>query len=158
MEQERVCFSGHRMIPDDPELAQRLRASVMEQIENGSRIFIAGGAQGFDTLAAETVLSLKVQNPHIRLHLALPYPAQASSWPKYAQERYERIKQQADVVYYMAAEYARGCIHRRNRFLVDHSDVCICYLNHDSGGTLFTVKYARKQGLRVLNLAPGAAP
>ena len=44
-------------------------------------------------------------------------------------------------------------MHKRNRHLVDNSSICICYLTENSGGTFYTVNYAKKQGLTVINLA-----
>lgn len=130
-----------------------LTAAVTELIDEGYSIFLTGGAQGFDTLAAEVVLSLKVDFPHIQLHLVLPYADQAKSWRESERARYERIKQQADEVRYISKHYSQGCLHRRNRFLVEHSSVCISYLCKDSGGTFYTVNYAEKNGLLVINLA-----
>ena len=46
-------------------------------------------------------------------------------------------------------------MHRRNRYLVDHGCVCVCYLTGDSGGTAYTVRYAEKQGLEIINIAQG---
>ena len=46
-------------------------------------------------------------------------------------------------------------MHKRNRHLVDNSSVCVCYLAKDSGGTDYTVGYARLKGLKVINLASG---
>lgn len=69
-------------------------------------------------------------------------------------EEYERIKAQADKVVYTSQEYTRDCFHKRNRHLVDHSSVCVCYLTKTTGGTDYTVSYARLKGLEVLNVAP----
>ncbi len=45
------------------------------------------------------------------------------------------------------------CIVKRNRHLVDYSSACICYLNKSTGGTAYTVEYAKKRGLQIINLA-----
>ena len=42
---------------------------------------------------------------------------------------------------------------KRNRHLVDNSSLCISYLTSDSGGTAYTVDYAKANGLKVINLA-----
>ena len=44
-------------------------------------------------------------------------------------------------------------MHERNRYLVDNSGLCLCYLVKRGGGTYYTVQYAKKQGLPVINLA-----
>lgn len=41
----------------------------------------------------------------------------------------------------------------RNRFMVDRSALCVCYLNKMKGGTMSTVAYAVQEKLSVLNLA-----
>lgn len=114
---------------------------------------MTGGAIGFDTLAAQTVLKLRKQYPHIKLILVLPCLAQTRGWREDDIKIYEEIKAQADQVVYTSQEYTRGCMHKRNRHLVDHSGICICYLTEDHGGTAYTVKYAGKRQLQIINLA-----
>ena len=98
MREQTACFTGHRTIPPQQleDLAQRLRAAVEDAIGRGYRYFGAGGALGFDTLAAQTVLELKRDHPHIRLILVLPCRSQAERWNREQQQTYEAIKAQAD--------------------------------------------------------------
>ena len=154
MREKTVCFTGHRTIPIHRQgaLAQRLREAVEASIHRGYRYFGAGGALGFDTLAAQTVLNLKRDYPHIRLILVLPCPSPAERWSSAQQHTYETIKAQADKVVYTSQVYDRGCMYRRNRHLVEHSSLCICYLTQAVGGTAYTVDYAIAQGLEVVNL------
>jgi hypothetical protein len=63
------------------------------------------------------------------------------------------MKAQADKVVDTSAEYTRGCMFKRNRHLVDNSSVCICYLTQRRGGTAYTVDYAQKAGLEIINIA-----
>ena len=58
----------------------------------------------------------------------------------------------ADEVIYTSEEYGYGCMHKRNRRLVDDSSVCICYLTQMNGGTYYTVNYAKASGLKIINL------
>lgn len=130
-----------------------MEKTIINLIDRGIRFFGAGGALGFDTLAAQTVLRLKKKYSDIKLILVLPCLTQARGWPTEDVEEYERIKAQADKVIYTAQEYTKGCMHKRNRHLVDHSSVCVCYLTKDNGGTAYTVDYAEKRGLEIINLA-----
>ena len=66
---------------------------------------------------------------------------------------YDRIKGYANEVFCLSERYFRGCMHQRNRYMVDHSSVCVCYLTREDGGTASTVKYARRKGLPICNLA-----
>jgi len=133
-------------------LARRLKAELTKLIKDGYIYFGAGGALGFDTLAAQTVLELKRNYPHIKLILVLPCLSQTRGWSAVDIEIYENIKRKADKVVYTSQEYTRGCMHKRNRHLVDNSSVCVCYLTESTGGTAYTVDYARKNGLSIVNI------
>ena len=155
MKRYTVCFTGHRKIPPEQmdTLARRLKAELTKLIKDGYIYFGAGGALGFDTLAAQTVLELKRNYPHIKLILVLPCVSQTRGWSAVDAEIYENIKREADKVVYTSQEYTRGCMHKRNRHLVDNSNVCVCYLTENTGGTVYTVDYARKNGLSIVNIS-----
>jgi uncharacterized phage-like protein YoqJ len=153
--EQTCCFTGHRELPvwGREQLAEKLEDTITGLIDRGIRFYGAGGARGFDTLAARTVLKLKPSYPKIKLILVLPCLTQTRGWRPEDIAEYERIKAQADKVVYTAQQYTRGCMHKRNRHLVNHSSVCVCYLNRESGGTAYTVRYAREHGLEIINLA-----
>ena len=149
------CFTGHRALPPEEReaIAYQLEQTVIMLIQAGIRFFGAGGARGFDTLAAQTILKLRRKYPHIKLILVLPCLSQTQGWRDEDIKVYESIKTAADKVTYTSEKYTQGCMHKRNRHLVDHSSICVCYLTEDRGGTAYTVNYAKKQGLKVINLA-----
>jgi uncharacterized phage-like protein YoqJ len=148
------CFTGHRRFR--PGEAPKVQARLDEILEylitcRGVRYFGAGGALGFDTMAAETVLRLKPRYPQIRLILVLPCPEQAKYWPAADAAVYERHKKLADRVVYIARSYYNGCMQERNRHLVDHSAWCVSYQYAAAGGAAYTVDYARKNGLALMS-------
>lgn len=155
MREKTACFTGHRKIPPESisELSQRLKNTLLRLIEEGYMYFGAGGALGFDTLAAQCVLSLRKRYSHIKLILVLPCTTQTKGWSKDDIAVYEEIKSQADKVVYTSQEYTRGCMHKRNRHLVDNSSACISYLTENKGGTFYTVNYAKSKGVEVINIA-----
>lgn len=53
----------------------------------------------------------------------------------------------------LSENYSVDCMHKRNRHLVNFSGYCVAYLNKNSGGTAFTVNYARQNGLEIFNLS-----
>ena len=124
----------------------------MEQIEQGAVCFRAGGAMGFDTLAAEAVLSLRARYPQIRLELFLPFPEQTLKWPADAIRAYEKIIQAADAIHYTCPSYSMAAYRLRNRQLVENAQVCIAYLTDSTGGTAYTCALALKNGLELINL------
>ena len=149
------CFTGHRSLSHEEKLkvAVRLREIIVEQIEAGVVFYGAGGARGFDTLAAQVVLDMKKEYPQLRLILVLPCEDQTRGWRSEDIAVYEDIMRRSDKVVYVSREYTPDCMHRRNRHLVDHSGTCVCYLTRSSGGTAYTVDYARRKGLHIINIA-----
>lgn len=157
MKQKTCCFTGHRQLPDKDwnQIERKLESSIELLIRSGYLYFGTGGALGFDTLAAKTILQLRKQYPRIKLILVLPCVSQADRWPPADIAAYQEIMEQADKVVYTSQKYTRDCMFKRNRHLVDYSSACICYLNKDTGGTAYTVKYAQKCGLQIINIAEG---
>lgn len=149
------CFSGHRNLPPDSESAivRELDRVVSAAYSHGYTDFWAGGALGFDTLAAEAVLRLRASHPAVQLRLALPCPQQADSWPRAARRRYDDIRLAADEVYYASDSWNSYCMSARNRYMADRSDLVICFFTGEAGGTANTVKYALSLGRRVVNIA-----
>ena len=154
MKNQTCCFTGHRKIPPEQyhRIAERLREHIIQLIEEGICYFGAGGALGFDTLAAQTALSLKAEYPQIKLILVLPCVTQTRGWAEKDVMVYEDIKARCDKFIYTSQEYSQGCMQKRNRHLVDYSSVCVCYLTEQSGGAAYTVNYAKTKGLRVINV------
>ena len=155
MKERTACFTGHRIIPflQRRKIEKRTEEALIEAIKQGYRFFGAGGALGFDTLAAQTVLRLKKTYPQIKLILVLPCLSQTRGWKSEDIAEYERIKAAADKVVYTSQEYTRDCMFKRNRHLVDNSSLCIAYLTENTGGTAYTVDYARSKGLIIRNVA-----
>ena len=93
LREKTCCFTGHRVIPARslPALAKELEQTLRCLIGAGVRYFGAGGALGFDTLAAETVLRLKGEYPGIRLILVLPCRDQTRGWREADVRRYRDI-------------------------------------------------------------------
>ena len=149
------CFTGHRDISyiEKIVLKKKLKRVIDTLINQGIVYYKAGGALGFDTMAAQAVLKAREKNPAVKLILVLPYLNQAERWNERDQEIYEEIKKQADEVIFTSQEYTKGCMFKRNRYLVDNSSCCICYLKKDTGGTAYTVNYAKSKDLKIINLA-----
>lgn len=141
------CFTGHRdlFLQDTAAIQRLLEREIARLIRRGVRIFLAGGALGFDTLAAQAVLKLRAAHPAIRLVLVLPCRNQTAGWRDEDKQAYSVI--------YTAERYYTGCMHKRNRVLADNSGWCVCWQTKATGGTAYTVERCRARGVRVINLA-----
>lgn len=152
------CFTGHRQIPREKrrELEAELDQVIRMLVENGVRYFGAGGALGFDTMAAEAVLKLKKEYAWIRLILVLPCQDQTRGWTEEQVKTYQFIRERADKVVCLTQTYAPGCMQARNRHLINHSGICVAYCTRTQGGSAYTVNYAKAQNIPVIFLGEGA--
>ena len=148
-----VCFTGHRDINKAlaPYIPSALKSEIKNLILLGATSFRAGGAMGFDTVAALCVLELKEIYPHITLDLILPCRDQTNGWNEQNIRAYNYILSQADSIKYITDTYRAGCMHERNRALVDGSDFCLAFCSSDKGGSAYTVSYAESRGVEVIN-------
>lgn len=147
------CFTGHREIfkKDEDDIKQKLTDTIEKMIDEGVVRFYCGGAVGFDTLAASCILSLKKKHRHIRLVMALPCTDQDKKFSKSQKQLYRYILDNADeVIYTHDSTHIAGCMHARNRYMVDNCAYCICYIRKESGGTKYTLDYAKKCGLEIV--------
>lgn len=159
-----VAFTGHRpeKMPWGNDEASsdaliykfRLRETLEYLIGQGYVNFLSGGARGFDTIAAEMVISLREVYPWIRLMMILPCADQADRWNLEDRKRWENIVVNSDHVETLTPVYDRGCMFRRNRYLVDHSDMILAaYDGYSNGGTAMTLDYAHRKGRKVRRLS-----
>ncbi len=151
---ETVCFTGHRNIPYAvaSRLPRMLEQVISELCERGATTFRAGGAMGFDTVAALKVLDMKDRYPQIRLELILPCRNQTERWDMTSRQTYNYILRKADSHRFLFDTYFEGCMLERDRRLVEGSDVCVTYCAQSRGGTAYTVTHAMRAGLEIINL------
>jgi len=155
MRDQTCFFTGHRDIlrEDYPTVQQKLERAIETLIKKGVQYFGGGGALGFDTLAALTVLKLRRKYPSIRLILILPCKDHDFSWQGEDKTLFEKITDQADKVVYTSERYYSGCMYKRNRHMAEGSGWGICYLDRPTGGTAYTVSYAHSVGVQMINIA-----
>ena len=158
MEKLRTCFfTGHRKIANDK--IDIIKEKLAEHIENliieyDVKNFIAGGALGFDTLAAEAVLKMREKYPYIRLVLYLPCYGQEKFWTDIQKYRYRLIMSGADeYIYVTEGGYTEQCMRQRNMKMIKDSVFCIAFCIFSTSGTGATLRHAQAVGARVYNIA-----
>ncbi len=160
------CFTGHR--PEKlpwgrnegdrrcRELKIRLYDAVEAACEEGVCHFICGMARGCDFYFAEAVLALREIRPYITLEAAIPFAGQSSSWSAEHRSRWERILGCCDTVTVLQEQYTPDCMHRRNRYMVDHSALVIAVYDGTDGGTRRTLEYALRQKVPFIDIDPAS--
>ena len=150
-----AIFTGHRHIDNEdmPDLLRRIDETIEGLIRQGVVFWGCGGAIGFDQMAGFAVLRLRAKYPFIKLIMVLPCHGQESRWTESDKQAYKRLLDDADKVVYVSDYYYDGVMAIRNKYLTEHSGVCVAYLRRWDSGTGQTVRRAQAQGLEVINLA-----
>ena len=154
MDTNYICFfTGHRDIDDIhmSRMTSLLDRILEDQYARGARVFRTGGAIGFDTVAALQVLKFKKKHPDVRLELCLPCKDQTAKWNFFSKKIYNHILAKCDKVSYASEAYVAGCMQARNRMLAKDARVCIAFYSGGGGGTAYTVSYALKNGIELIN-------
>lgn len=153
-------FTGHRkMEGNKTAVLTALKNNISYLYSIGVREFHAGGALGFDTVAAVTIIDLKRFHPDMKLVLNLPYHNQAEKWAESDVAKYEYIKKNADIIVYSFDGIidnkadARKYLFKRNRDMVDCCAYGIAYFSgEEKSGTGYTLRYAKEKNCEIINI------
>lgn len=150
-----IAFSGYRTekLPEnvDP-IRIQLKKEVNKCIEDGYDTFLCGMAEGFDLMSAEIVLDLK-KSYSIKLICVIPFDDGREHG-----EKYSNIANNADEKVVLSNQFSYDTYYKRNEYMVDNCDKLICYYDGRYGGTEYTVDYANKKGIPVVNLWDNITP
>ena len=107
MREKTCCFTGHREIGliDNILLKSKINKYVKMLIKKGVINFMTGGARGFDTIAALTIIDMKKTYKHINLILVIPCLNQTKGWNDFEKSTYNYIKENADYVKVLSHNY-----------------------------------------------------
>lgn len=158
-----LCFTGHRTgkLPKTTEALEALNQALYQAIDKavgqGVDPFLIGACYGFDLMAAmcvgERSRVIKPTDPDkIKLIAVVPFEGQANRWKAQDRALYFKLLPLCDEVITLNTRYKNGCYYDRNRWLVDNSSQMICYYDGSKSGTGYTVAYARRAKLPILNL------
>lgn len=151
-----VCFTGHRTISHNKLQAvkENLHTTIIELYKEGHRTFLCGMAIGFDLLAAEILIDLKVTYKDIIIIACIPFIGQERRFSPTDQERYNKVVQEADSKIIIAQTFSKQSYILRNLYMLEHSSIVIAYFdtNIKKGGTFFTYNKALTMGKEVRNI------
>ena len=147
---ENCAFAGHRILEKNFDY-NLLDKVIYNLIKGGTKNFFCGMAMGFDLAAAESVLQYK-KDFEINLIACIPCLDQEKSYSQKNKERYLNILENCSQKIILSEEYYDGCMFARDRYMVDNCDVLITYQRRKSGGTSYTVNYAKAKGINIIEL------
>ena len=147
-----ISFLGHRSLQNGRTLCERVESAIEESVDfNEDVVFLCGGYGDFDDLCACVCRLIKEKWKKCEIVFVTPYITATQQ---------EKIRQLIDLGLYDATVYPplenvpyRFAISKRNEWMIDQSDLIIAYVKHSFGGAYQTLRYARRRGKRVVNLA-----
>ena len=141
----RICFFGHASFYGSEELKRNLMAILYEYINKEDCEFLFGGYGGFDSFAYSCVSELSSKNKIIKTYVT-PYITES-----YLKNQLEYHRAKYDGVIYPDIESVpyKFAISARNKWMIAHSDLVICYIDRAYGGAYAAVKSVKKP---VINL------
>ena len=154
------CVTGHRPegfpFPREQDCFaymeyQRILSREIEiLLRGGYRDFISGMARGADMDFAHEVIKFRDEEGFISLEAALAYPCYPSKRKTNDAAKRDDLIAQCNLRTEISSHYHRGCMQKRNRYMVDKADILVAYLKKAVGGTAYTVKYFLKTKKRVI--------
>ncbi len=139
---ETVVFIGHSEVYQIDEI--KLSETIRNTIKQGAKLFLNGGMGDFDYICARKVIELKKEYPDIKCELVIPY----LSFKPRSTDCFDSSVYPDGLEKY----HFKSAIPARNKWMVNHSQCAICYVNHDWGGAIQTYEYAIKKGIEIINL------
>ena len=129
----RECYGLNREV---------LRSAVEDLISKGVNSFYVGNQGQFDGAVYSCLKQLGKEHPHIRVCIVLAYlPTDKNEYDDMVDMMYPEIE-----------GHPKFSIERRNRWMIEASDYCLCYINHTWGGAYKFARLARQRGKTVINI------
>lgn len=144
-----VSLFGHREIDDIRRLENQLSKIIKEIIRTKSYAsFLVGRNGEFDICAAMVVKNVqkamgKENNEFI---CVLPYPEKDM-------EYYEKYYDSIIIPECIEKSHPKSAITKRNRWMVEQSNLLVCYVEREKVGAFTALKYAKKLKKQIINLA-----
>ena len=131
-----------------------LKNVIIDLIHKGVAYFQTGMALGIDMMCSQIILELKNEFD-IHLFCVIPCIDQCSGWKNEDIELYNKIIESASGVTYISNDsYSKGCMMKRNRYLVDNSEYILAVFDGKKGGTMSTIEYAKKKKKSIIIINP----
>ncbi len=143
-----VCsFFGHRNCPDN--IRHLLKEEIVRMVSGPENVYFYVGHQGdFDRMVRSVMKELIEEGKEVEYSVVLAY----MPGKKY---EFDFHNEYADTVYPEGLEniHPKFAITWRNNWMIEQSDIIICYVKYSSGGSYQFVEKARRKGKKIINLA-----
>ena len=143
-----VSLFGHREIDDLRLLNNQLAPIIKELIQTKLYVsFLVGRNGEFDEYAASVIkhVQKEVGKESSDITLVLPYTVANL-------EYYEKYYDSIIIPESVYGAYPKSAITLKNRWMIEHSNLIIVYVEREKGGAYIAMKYAEKLNKNIINL------
>ena len=134
----KAFFTGHRNLVDSRYNINAINNLIDLALEKQTTNFLIGMALGTDQLAAQILTKRNLKWTAI-----VPCSDQSLLWQRQDKAKYKKLLDAANDVKVLYPKYFEGVMHRRNMYMVKHSDLCLAVYNGSKiGGTCHAVNLA----------------
>lgn len=141
-------------------IKKALENHLVQLIDDGLEWVILSGQLGVETWAAELVIDLKNEFPHLKYAIITPFLDQEKNWNETKQEKYREICERADFYTSVTKKPYEGPWQfiEKNKFIIRNSDgLLIVYDEENEGSPKFmkelAQKYAERQEYRIISIS-----
>ena len=148
-----VSFFGHRIIEDFGRAETNAEALIRDLILQKEYVeFLVGRNGDFDQIASSAVKrsQRRIKADNSSLVWVLPYP---TAELRNNEESFRVYYDEIEICDAAQNSHPKRAYQIRNRQMVDRSDLVVFYVEHNSGGTYQTMRYAQGKEKRIINLA-----
>ena len=145
-----VAVTGHRILGADFD-REKLKEIFYKLIDEGYDCFLVGMAIGFDTECFYLLEEIRKEKK-VKIIACIPCKDQSAKFREAQKRKYEYMVSVADERVILSQKYTSDCMMKRNRYMVDNCSVLVSYKRRETGGTAATVRYAKKQNIRIIEL------
>ncbi len=140
-----VSFFGHRAVENFPYIEKQVEMLIREMLLQKDYVeFLVGNNGEFDQLVSSVIRRVKKQlrDDNCCHTLVLPYMTAAY---RDNQDSFHTYYDAVQISEAAAASHFKAALQKRNREMVDSSDMVVFYLERASGGAYQTYQYVCKQ-------------
>lgn len=144
----RVSLIGHRRIDNQLNLEEKLHKIVVELLRSKEYVEFYIGRNGeFDIIAASVIKSAQktVDYNNSSIVLVLPYRVKDM---EYYENYYDELTLPIE-----PKTHFKEAITKRNKWLVDNTDMLIAFVENSKGGAYQCLEYAKKAQIDFINIA-----
>lgn len=143
-----VSLFGHREITDLRGISDQLVPLIKDLIQTKRYVtFLIGRNGEFDEYAASVIklAQRELGKENNEITLVLPYTVTDLAY-------YENYYDSIILPESLYGAHPKSAITLKNRWMVEHSDLVIVYVERKKGGAYTAMSYAKRQNKRVINL------